>query len=117
VTAALYPTHPDDGNPNAPPYLKNLCKGDGADRRFQLPNLLRTDGLYSDPIAPSRCREGVKRRPLFFIGRHDQLANTAVGHTMLGAEAIERVPSFYAEAVLQAAGRVIEPGMDDLAIA
>ena len=31
MTAALYPTHPDDGNPNAPPYLKNLCKGHSAD--------------------------------------------------------------------------------------
>ena len=30
MTAALYPTHPDDGDANAPPYFGNLCERDRA---------------------------------------------------------------------------------------
>ena len=33
VTAALYPTHPDDGDPNARPHLRDLRERDRADRR------------------------------------------------------------------------------------
>ena len=50
VTAALYPTHPDDGNPNAPPYLRNLCKATA-----------RTAGPDTPPVfppshgSPGRC--------------------------------------------------------------
>ena len=33
MTAGLYPTHPDDGDANAPTYLRDLGERDGADGR------------------------------------------------------------------------------------
>ena len=50
VTAALYSTHPDDGDPNAPPYFGDLGERDRADRRSG-----HAAGLPPSHGSPGRC--------------------------------------------------------------
>src|SRR5205085_9761350 len=52
-----------------------------------------------------------------FAGRNDQFAEPGVRHAMLAAIGVEPFAAFDAALRLQAALRIIEPAMDDLAVA
>ena len=59
----------------------------------------------------------VELRSLRGARGHDQLAAAAVGDSTLSAIGIQRIAAFNAQARLERAARVVEPGVDDFTVA
>jgi len=70
-----------------------------------------------DPVAVGGGGDFLETRDLGFAGGDNQLADAGVRDAMLAAIGIEALAAGDAAAPLQAANRVIEPAMDDFAVA
>ena len=70
-----------------------------------------------DPVGLRPLLDARQHRVFPRIGRHDQLAAVAKRHSLLGAELIQRPPPGDAEPGHQTARRIVDPGMDHLAVA
>ena len=70
-----------------------------------------------DPVAASRGGDLLETGYLRLAGRHNQLAQPGMRDPVLAAIAVEPMAPFYTAARLQAAEGVIEPAMDDFAVA
>src|SRR5256885_17068633 len=70
-----------------------------------------------DAVGARRRLDLLDPRDLLLAGRDDQLAERGVRHAMLTAIGVEPLASFDAAARLQTPLWVVEPAMDDLAVA
>ena len=74
-------------------------------------------GRRSTPFARPRSRRIVERPTLGVLDRDDELADPLVRDAVTPAELVELRVARHAEPRLQRAGRVVHPGVDDLAVA
>ena len=65
-----------------------------------------------------RCehRDPLERLLLLRLDRHDELARATVRDVVLLAARVETLSAFHAAACLERVGRIVEPGVDDLAV-
>ena len=70
-----------------------------------------------DPVHLGAAIDAGQHCVLFDICRHDKLAAIRVRHALLGAIGVERLATRDAEPRHQAAGRIINAGVDHLAVA
>src|SRR5580698_637696 len=84
-------------------HLRRLCDGE--------------PGQVVDAIGLGRRLDLLDAGDFVVAGRNDQLAQRLVRHTMLAAIVVEPVAALDACGGLEAALRVVEPAMDDLAVA
>ena len=89
-----------------------------AQLRLYRPRLRRLDpGEIGDPIALGLAHDSAERRHFLLGARHGQLPEPLVRHAMLGAIGIEQVAALDAKPRLQTAVRIVQPGMNHLAVA
>ena len=69
------------------------------------------------PVHLGAALDAGQHRVLLGIGRDDELAAVRVRHALLGAIGVERLATRDAEPCHEAAGRVIDAGVDHLAVA
>src|ERR1700756_859651 len=70
-----------------------------------------------DAVTEGRGADPTELGELALVARHDQLAAAAMRDAVLEAEGVEELPPGDAQAGLERAARVVDPGMDDLAVA
>jgi hypothetical protein len=70
-----------------------------------------------DAIRPGRVGNALNTRYLTFFGSYDQLASLGMRDSMLAAIGVKALAPGDTAACLQAAGRIIKPTMNDLAVA
>src|SRR5215469_10144973 len=70
-----------------------------------------------DTVGAGRCLDPLQRLDLLVIGGYDQLAATAMFDAMRLAVGIQALPAGDTELGLGGSGRVVDPGVNDLAVA
>ena len=68
-------------------------------------------------IGGSALLDGAQFIHLIGTGRHDELAAALVGDAALGAVVVQHLLALHAQTRFQRAGRVVDAGVDDLAVA
>jgi hypothetical protein len=92
--------------------------GDAADRRLQAPRLRRLQPLQvGDAVDRGLALQGREVADLRGRGGDDQLADAAVADAARLAIVIEPLAPGHAQPCLPAAGRIVDAGVDDLAVA
>src|ERR1700741_5015582 len=74
------------------------------------------EGGELDAVREGRGADPPELGELRLIARHDQLAAAAMRYAVLTAEGIEQLAPRDAQARLERAARIIDPGMDHLAV-
>ncbi len=91
---------------------------DAIKRRFETLRLRGGEPLdIVDAIGARRGRDLFEGRDLALVGGDDQLAELGMRNPVVAAIAVEPLAPGDAACRLEAAGRVIDPAMDDLAVA
>ena len=92
--------------------------GDGGERGLHRPRLVAADQPRIGNAIGQRLRmQRFERCDLALLHRHDELAAAPVRHAMRFAIGIQRLAPFDAQPRFQRAARVVQPGVDDLAVA
>ena len=77
----------------------------------------RQQGQVGHPVGGGAALDGFELARLLLVGRHDQLAAAGVRHAALPAIVVEHVLALDAGARHQAAGGVVDAGVDHLGVA
>jgi hypothetical protein len=91
--------------------------GNATQRRLDALRLSRSQPLQIiDAVRPSRVGNALDACGLTFFSSYDQLANLGMGDSMVAAIGVKALAPGDTAACLQAAGRILKPAMNDLAV-
>src|SRR6516225_11071606 len=92
--------------------------GNATQRRFEPLRLSRREPLQIiDAVRPGRVGNAFKTRDFAFFSGYDRLANLDMRDSMIAAIGVKALAPGDAAACFQAAGRIIKPAMNHLAVA
>jgi len=92
--------------------------GNATQRRFEPLRLSRREPLQIiDAVRPGRVENAFTTRDFAFFSGYDRLANLDMRDSMIAAIGVKALAPGDAAACFQAAGRIIKPAMNHLAVA